>query len=143
MFIFFILFFSSRRRHTRCALVTGVQTCALPICREARGLELEVVLVRPEPGDRMIRRLGADDALGDDIRLIIGVLHGLKPDLGALGKVVHMRRAIADRTNVGQARLTEALDAPAIGTVRPRNAQRFARGPDADPYSDAKRAEQP
>src|SRR3546814_17600799 len=23
--------FSSRRRHTRCALVTGVQTCALPI----------------------------------------------------------------------------------------------------------------
>src|SRR3546814_1092719 len=27
-----VLFFSSRRRHTRCALVTGVQTCALPIC---------------------------------------------------------------------------------------------------------------
>src|SRR3546814_8001914 len=24
-------FFSSRSRHTRCALVTGVQTCALPI----------------------------------------------------------------------------------------------------------------
>src|SRR3546814_6691819 len=24
-------FYSSRRRHTRCALVTGVQTCALPI----------------------------------------------------------------------------------------------------------------
>src|SRR3546814_4117154 len=28
-------FFSSRRRHTRCALVTGVQTCALPICEIA------------------------------------------------------------------------------------------------------------
>src|SRR3546814_7404136 len=28
-------FFSSRRRHTRCALVTGVQTCALPICGTA------------------------------------------------------------------------------------------------------------
>src|SRR3546814_2763664 len=27
----FVVFFSSRRRHTRCALVTGVQTCALPI----------------------------------------------------------------------------------------------------------------
>src|SRR3546814_20331099 len=27
-------FFSSRRRHTRCALVTGVQTCALPISEE-------------------------------------------------------------------------------------------------------------
>src|SRR3546814_11629864 len=33
--IFFCFFFSSRRRHTRCALVTGVQTCALPICRLA------------------------------------------------------------------------------------------------------------
>src|SRR3546814_5462547 len=35
LFVFF--FFSSRRRHTRCALVTGVQTCALPIsfaCRQ-------------------------------------------------------------------------------------------------------------
>src|SRR3546814_10174664 len=27
----YFFFFSSRRRHTRCALVTGVQTCALPI----------------------------------------------------------------------------------------------------------------
>src|SRR3546814_725808 len=33
LFVFSVLyfFFSSRRRHTRCALVTGVQTCALPI----------------------------------------------------------------------------------------------------------------
>src|SRR3546814_1426768 len=30
-------FFSSRRRHTRCALVTGVQTCALPILGEVGG----------------------------------------------------------------------------------------------------------
>src|SRR3546814_2444543 len=30
-------FFSSRRRHTRCALVTGVQTCALPICGAVLG----------------------------------------------------------------------------------------------------------
>src|SRR3546814_6273825 len=40
------LFFSSRRRHTSCALVTGVQTCALPICKliavtEARAKRLE------------------------------------------------------------------------------------------------------
>src|SRR3546814_18603677 len=34
---FYLLFvvFSSRRRHTRCALVTGVQTCALPIYANA------------------------------------------------------------------------------------------------------------
>src|SRR3546814_4419353 len=37
MFFFFI---SSRRRHTRCALVTGVQTCALPICAAWLGLRL-------------------------------------------------------------------------------------------------------
>src|SRR3546814_13044250 len=30
----FRFFFSSSRRHTRCALVTGVQTCALPIVGE-------------------------------------------------------------------------------------------------------------
>src|SRR3546814_879714 len=34
MFVHFCFFFSSRRRHTRCALVTGVQTCALPICSQ-------------------------------------------------------------------------------------------------------------
>src|SRR3546814_3668404 len=31
IYFFLCFFFSSRRRHTRCALVTGVQTCALPI----------------------------------------------------------------------------------------------------------------
>src|SRR3546814_3759407 len=31
MRLIMFFFFSSRRRHTRCALVTGVQTCALPI----------------------------------------------------------------------------------------------------------------
>src|SRR3546814_11193046 len=35
MFVFAFFFFSSRRRHTRCALVTGVQTCALPILASA------------------------------------------------------------------------------------------------------------
>src|SRR3546814_7352329 len=34
-------FFSSRRRHTRCALVTGVQTCALPICFLFSGIQTE------------------------------------------------------------------------------------------------------
>src|SRR3546814_3810415 len=31
--VYVMLLFTSRRRHTRCALVTGVQTCALPIAR--------------------------------------------------------------------------------------------------------------
>src|SRR3546814_2423860 len=44
-----VFFFSSRRRHTRCALVTGVQTCALPISLEAQdniGVEVAAKLVR-------------------------------------------------------------------------------------------------
>src|SRR3546814_18265902 len=36
MCVFVCVFcFSGRRRHTRCALLTGVQTCALPICQSA------------------------------------------------------------------------------------------------------------
>src|SRR3546814_8122430 len=42
-----VFFVSSRIRHTRCALVTGVQTCALPISRPAtlRGLSPDQTLV--------------------------------------------------------------------------------------------------
>src|SRR3546814_6492451 len=36
-----VFFVSSRRRHTRCALVTGVQTCALPILRGAGYVALD------------------------------------------------------------------------------------------------------
>src|SRR3546814_3171979 len=38
-------FFSSRRRHTRCALVTGVQTCALPISYRRLRAAADVVIV--------------------------------------------------------------------------------------------------
>src|SRR3546814_10670872 len=39
MSLFFLFFFfSSRRRHTSCALVTGVQTCALPIYMQPHPL---------------------------------------------------------------------------------------------------------
>src|SRR3546814_1532987 len=41
-------FFSSRRRHTRCALVTGVQTCALPIS-EAAMLDLTTAGTHYDP----------------------------------------------------------------------------------------------
>src|SRR3546814_986561 len=37
--VYVVFFFSSRRRHTRCALVTGVQTCALPISEVRRLME--------------------------------------------------------------------------------------------------------
>src|SRR3546814_11009398 len=40
-----LFFFSSRRRHTRCALVTGVQTCALPISSPWKWRHLKSVIV--------------------------------------------------------------------------------------------------
>src|SRR3546814_7713163 len=47
-----VFFFSSRRRHTRCALVTGVQTCALPIYvhlgARPPSTELELPFPRPD-----------------------------------------------------------------------------------------------
>src|SRR3546814_14052832 len=39
--VYIYFFFSSRRRHTRCALVTGVQTCALPISLDLLLLEID------------------------------------------------------------------------------------------------------
>src|SRR3546814_7364716 len=57
-----MFFFSSRRRHTICALVTGVQTCALPIClagpatdRTASVLPQELIRTKRDGG-----RLPAD-----------------------------------------------------------------------------------
>src|SRR3546814_232851 len=45
----FCFFFSSRRRHTRCALVTGVQTCALPIW--AAAIDGPAIAVDPDDID--------------------------------------------------------------------------------------------
>src|SRR3546814_7983093 len=42
-----VFFFSSRRRHTRCALVTGVQTCALPIWGGRGGQQHKTSLTLP------------------------------------------------------------------------------------------------
>src|SRR3546814_2746345 len=51
-------FFSSRRRHTRCALVTGVQTCALPI---TRGLSAAAIHgdVEQKQREKMVQSLKA------------------------------------------------------------------------------------
>src|SRR3546814_8595330 len=56
----YMFFFSSRRRHTRCALVTGVQTCALPISAEHGSYDpyadwLIARLVRPVPDCRPLQ----------------------------------------------------------------------------------------
>src|SRR3546814_5519685 len=55
--ISFIFFFSSRRRHTRCALVTGVQTCALPIFFAGTTLQR---VVAGEAGKEIVARTAAE-----------------------------------------------------------------------------------
>src|SRR3546814_10764020 len=64
------VFFSSRRRHTRCALVTGVQTCALPISQADDPSRRGIVtrpdlacpdLARPEDQDREWDHMTAPD----------------------------------------------------------------------------------
>src|SRR3546814_16604798 len=69
-----LCFFSSRRRHTRCALVTGVQTCALPICIDAAeavrdeqfGERVAVdPLPRRERRGELADAKGREGALGD------------------------------------------------------------------------------
>src|SRR3546814_7556535 len=81
----FFVFFSSRRRHTRCALVTGVQTCALPILHThsvARAVELSFDWLRAQPPSAAlvadlldlfrVANLGAGAPLVDDIADEIG-----------------------------------------------------------------------
>src|SRR3546814_7605842 len=67
IWFYVVFFFSSRRRHTRCALVTGVQTCALPISffgprvetdgGSARGGQQRVSRRLAAPGDGQLRRM--------------------------------------------------------------------------------------
>src|SRR3546814_16318283 len=54
-------FFSSRRRHTRCALVTGVQTCALPISTVRKA---DALLERARQTDGAILAIHVFDAAG-------------------------------------------------------------------------------
>src|SRR3546814_5299807 len=58
-------FFSSRRRHTRCALVTGVQTCALPICRLTSRAALSHSEALEEASRHMKVLVASDDWLPD------------------------------------------------------------------------------
>src|SRR3546814_16865933 len=66
-----LFFFSSRRRHTRCALVTGVQTCALPICsgqpREAEGHKQLRKCLRGWSGHQRLWVLCGRNGPGNDV----------------------------------------------------------------------------
>src|SRR3546814_16321012 len=74
-------FFSSRRRHTRCALVTGVQTCALPISWPSgvQWIEAPKLFALHFPSD-FHRRADIEAAAGN---IIDAVLIGPAPAFGA------------------------------------------------------------
>src|SRR3546814_4237458 len=73
---FLIFFFPSRRRHTRCALVTGVQTCALPIS------EFEELLGDLE-GHLMALQSGEGD--NNTLNAVFRAIHSIKGGAGAFG----------------------------------------------------------
>src|SRR3546814_3906344 len=76
-----VFFFSSRRRHTRCALVTGVQTCALPILldgitvldrwrRAGHAMPVLVLTARDRWSDKVAGiDAGADDYVAKPFRM--------------------------------------------------------------------------
>src|SRR3546814_4339081 len=71
----YLFFFSSRRRHTRCALVTGVQTCALPIYDpvdvvvEGLSRDLLARLPREELGNVAILFIGLGRSRSEERRV--------------------------------------------------------------------------
>src|SRR3546814_15611534 len=59
-----VVFFSGRRRHTRCALVTGVQTCALPICFHGKYRDwLPSLNVRLDVTDNLVLRFAGSKVM--------------------------------------------------------------------------------
>src|SRR3546814_9706234 len=72
-----VFFFSSRRRHTSCAVVTGVQTCALPISFSVEGPmrverdDLPLVVARTLPGSTCVYHVRVPydvKSVGDEFR---------------------------------------------------------------------------
>src|SRR3546814_10195655 len=92
-------FFSSRRRHTRCALVTGVQTCALPICASVDRIDMLGVE----------REASARETVGD-----AGV-DGLQPlDRGKETQSAAPRRLDQPRIGAGETGYVAALDRKSV-----------------------------
>src|SRR3546814_3280383 len=65
-------FFSSRRRHTRCALVTGVQTCALPISVIFPGTETHIHYVNHLEAVWCIEGDGEIETIADGKKYALG-----------------------------------------------------------------------
>src|SRR3546814_5291080 len=67
-----VFFFSSRRRHTRCALVTGVQTCALPISLPTRYAGTAISLNGEPIQNRVSNPTSRITIAGNEVRIDTG-----------------------------------------------------------------------
>src|SRR3546814_9103675 len=88
--IFVFFFFASRRRHTRCALVTGVQTCALPIYRTVDTFDENDAPLRTRKSDTdILPNATARLRLPDGFQARLGYSKAIRrPEFGALNPAV-------------------------------------------------------
>src|SRR3546814_2033060 len=102
-----MFFFSSRRRHTICALVTGVQTCALPISHFLSGLRRHA-LDRPIHGE-----CGGYMVLGEALIDADGQAHAMAGLLGLVTSFAERRLHLGYR----RARLLAPLGGMPAGAM--------------------------
>src|SRR3546814_4051271 len=109
-----LFFFSSRRRHTRCALGTGVQTCALPIYvsrgrpveyrsspkAELRAIEYEI---------EQFKQQGMGDSDPEMLALIVQVLRRLRNAARIVGKLADHTEARPDAEPTSVLRIDKSL----------------------------------
>src|SRR3546814_10029153 len=114
-----VFFFSSRRRHTRCALVTGVQTCALPIWKKTDAAAAEAEAAAAKSAVPVAEEPIANALQIDQVRLELG--YGLLPMINGSGgqrltdQIKSLRRQLAQEIGfvMPSVRIQDNLQLPA------------------------------
>src|SRR3546814_5935658 len=108
--------FSSRRRHTRCALVTGVQTCALPI---SNALAVPTMLAE---GAGIVGLQSRPDAIGSR-----GQVYSPGMTVVCLGAVGKSLGETCESCSPGRQRVLPSPLPDVKASPRPRRSARFSR----------------
>src|SRR3546814_1324009 len=105
LFCCYLFFFSSRRRHTRCALVTGVQTCALPISPtpdDTSGYAIGSILTEGNARGGTTSTIELDLAASDDdntykgCRLLLLADPDIQAKTGEVRAILNARQALIE-----------------------------------------------
>ena len=99
--------------------------------RQSRDLQLQVVLVGPEPRHLGVRHGRAEQRRGGNLGLMNRVRHGFEPH-AALEQGVRMVRAVAGREDVRIGRARELVDDDAVAAGQPGGGGELDVGHDAD-----------